>query len=46
MIEYRKANVRDTQYLVQYRKQQLIDEGEVFDNDIDNELSQAYLIIH
>ncbi|MDR2532667.1 MAG: GNAT family N-acetyltransferase [Oscillospiraceae bacterium] len=38
MIEYRKANISDIQYLVQYRKQQLIDEGEVFDNEIDNEL--------
>lgn len=43
MIEYRKANINDTQYLVQYRKQQLIDEGEVFDNDIDNELSDYFM---
>ena len=42
MIEYRKANVSDIQYLVQYRKQQLIDEGEVFDNEIDIALSDYF----
>ena len=43
MIEYRKANIVDIQYLIQYRKQQLIDEGEVFDNEIDNELSDYFI---
>lgn len=43
MIEYRKATISDIQYLVQYRKQQLIDEGEIFDNDIDNELSDYFI---
>ena len=43
MIEYRKANIKDIQCLVQYRKQQLIDEGEVFDNEIDNDLSDYFL---
>ena len=43
MIEYRKANINDINYLVQYRKQQLIDEGEIFDDEIDNELSIYFL---
>jgi len=44
MIKYRKANIDDIQYLVQYRKQQLIDEGAVFDNEIDNELSDYFIL--
>jgi ribosomal protein S18 acetylase RimI-like enzyme len=43
MIEYRKASINDIQYLVQYRKQQLIDEGEVFDIKIDNEFSDYFI---
>ncbi|MDR1737038.1 MAG: GNAT family N-acetyltransferase [Oscillospiraceae bacterium] len=43
MIEYRKAAINDAQCLVQYRKQQLIDEGEVFDKDIDNELFDYFV---
>ena len=43
MIKYRKANINDTKFLVQYRKQQLIDEGEVFDNEIDDELSNYFI---
>jgi len=43
MIEYRKANISDIQYLVQYRKQQLIDEGEIFGKEIDDELSEYFI---
>ena len=43
MIEYRKADIGDIQYLVQYRKQQLTDEGEVFNSEIDNELSDYFM---
>ena len=43
MIEYRKANISYIPYLVKYRKQQLIDEGEVFYNNIDNELSNYFI---
>jgi len=43
-MNFRKADKNDIPYLVQYRKQQLIDEGESFEADIDNELS-AYFIL-
>jgi len=43
MIEYRKANISDIQYLVQYRKQQLIDEGEILGKEIDDELSEYFI---
>jgi len=37
-MEYRKANISDTNILVQLRKQQLLDEGELVENNIDNDL--------
>ena len=43
MIEYRKAASHDIKHLVQYRKQQLIDEGEVFDTEIDDELADYFM---
>ena len=43
MIEYRKANINDVQYLVGYRKQQLIDEGEIFEYKIDSELFDYFI---
>ena len=43
MIKYRKANLNDIQYLVQYRKQQLADEGEALNIDINSELSNYFI---
>ena len=42
MIEYRKACISDIPCLVLYRKQQLLDEGEVFDGDIDNDMTDYF----
>ncbi|MDR2546115.1 MAG: GNAT family N-acetyltransferase [Lachnospiraceae bacterium] len=41
-MEYRKANVNDVNVLVNLRKQQLLDEGEVFENNIDNDLHKYF----
>ena len=43
MIEYRKASISDIKYLVQYRKQLLVETGEVFVNEIDNEFSDYFI---
>jgi len=43
MITYRKADLNDVQALIACRKQQLDDEGEFFDVDIDNELSEFFI---
>ncbi|MCL2636769.1 MAG: GNAT family N-acetyltransferase [Oscillospiraceae bacterium] len=42
MIEYRRANINDIEYLVKYRKQQLIDEGGAHDIEIENELFEYF----
>ena len=42
-MEYRKANVNDVNVLVKLRKQQLLDEGEIFENNIDNDLYKYFL---
>ena len=41
-MEYRKANVNDVNVLVGLRKQRLLDEGEVFENNIDNDLHNYF----
>jgi len=42
-MNFRKADRNDIQYLVKYRRQQLIDEGAPPDIDIDNELSHYFI---
>jgi len=42
LMNFRKADKNDMQYLVAYRKQQLIDEGAPLDIDIDNALSDYF----
>ena len=42
-MEYRKASVNDVNVLVNLRKQQLLDEGEIFENNIDNDLYKYFL---
>jgi len=42
-MNFRKADKNDIQYLVTYRKQQLIDEGASLDMDIDNALSDYFI---
>jgi GNAT superfamily N-acetyltransferase len=41
-MEYRKANINDVNVLVNLRKQQLLDEGEIFENNIDNDLVKYF----
>jgi len=41
-MEYRKANEFDVEELVQLRKQQLLDEGGIMENNIDNELKKYF----
>ena len=41
-MEYRKANINDVEELINLRKLQLLDEGDVAENNIDNDLKKYF----
>jgi GNAT superfamily N-acetyltransferase len=41
-MEYRKANINDVNVLINLRKQQLLDEGGITENNIDNDLNKYF----
>ena len=41
-MEFRKANINDVNELINLRKQQLLDEGDIAENNIDNDLKKYF----
>jgi high-affinity K+ transport system ATPase subunit B len=41
-MEYRKAKINDVNVLINLRKQQLLDEGGITENNIDNDLNKYF----